>query len=266
VLAFLKDGFTAGRVSFGCLVGGPLLAVAGTMAGLIALTSRAQAGSGEGHGGAGAGHWRGTLPIAGTCLFLLLAMLHSTGDATFYSWMPRFLGSEFANRPFAPGLVLSFYSAAYLLGRLALTWLPDAFAPRALLIAPGLIGGALALLSARSPSFTGAATLYVAASGAFGLEFPSLMGAAARRYPERFSTLCGLVSATNLVAAIGVFGTGRLAETTGSLRPGLSIVAMAFIAFGLLAATWLKLNNKAPAHVLPNGTASEEEQICGPGG
>jgi len=247
-IAVLRSGVRAGDIRFELAVGGPFALVALVVATLAWLAGTARSSHERSRASDATTAMRGPV-VAGIALIVALAACHSAADTTLYSWMPRFLTTTFTSHSFDPAIVLSLYSAVYLIGRLALSAMPDTVATNALLIAPGILGGTLALLSVHASTFAGAAWLYVAASAMYGLEFPSLMGLAARRYPDRFGTVCGLVSAANLVAAVGVWGVGKATEITGSMRPGMSAACLGFIVFGLGCALWLRLNNRATSAV-----------------
>ena len=187
-------------------------------------------------------------PVAvGTvALIVLLATVHGTADSVLYSWMPKYLTDAFTRRTFAPGLVVTFYNGAYLAGRLGLTFLPDRFGRRALLVLPGLVAGPLSLLAVHAPGYTLAAVAYVAGAALYGLEYPALMGLAAQRFPRRFATIYGLANAAALATVAAVWGVGRWAEVVGSMRPGLSVAACGFILFSLLAGAWVVWDQRRP--------------------
>lgn len=177
-------------------------------------------------------------------LIVGLATIHGTADGVLFNWMPRYLGERFPEGPFPAGWVLSCYSAAYLTGRLALTFLPDHFARRALVVLPGLLAGPMVFAALHAPSMYLVTAGYALASLFYGLEFPALMGLAAQRYPDRFSTLFGWVSGTTVFAMAGVWGVGRWTEATGAMGPALGVAAGGFLAFGVIAGVWVACDSR----------------------
>jgi len=187
---------------------------------------------------------RGRLNPAVVLVILALATIHGTADGVLYCWITRYLEGRFPSPAFAPGLVLSFYAAAYMTGRLALTFMPDRVGRTALVVVPGLLSGPIVFAALRAPSLGLAAAGYATASLLYGLEFPSLMGLASQRYPERFSMIFGWVSGATVVTMACVWGVGRWAESTGTMLPALSTAACGFVLFGVIAAVWVAADGR----------------------
>lgn len=240
VLVASLDGlWRRGALDFAWVLAGPYAAVALVLLLLTALL-RGETARPEAFDAPPVERRAATGTGAGAVVMLVaLATIHGTSDGVLYTWMPRFLTERFPEAPFPPGWVLSFYAAAYLIGRLTLTFLPDRFGRRALVTLPGLLSGPLLMLALHAPSMGLVAAGYAAASLLYGLEFPALMGLASQRYPERFSMIFGWVSGTTAVVTLGVWGVGRWAEATGRMAPALTVAASGFLLFGLLATAWL---------------------------
>jgi len=262
IVEALKSPYADGRVSFFVMVPAPFLCVAGLLVFLVAPLFRvAEPAIAEGSDAedetcgqaAQPGDYRSHAVVAAIAVIVLLAAIHGMSDAVLFTWMTKYLREGFTTHPFPPGWVLSFYSAAYLAGRLGLALLPDRFGRRALIVLPGLIAGPLALMAVHASSFGLTAGLYVAATFLYGLEFPALMGLASQRFPARFATIFGLVSAGNLLCAVGIWGAGEWTEAVGSMKPAMSLAASGFILFGVLAAFWLATQRRAAQSPLPPG-------------
>jgi len=251
VISWLQALWESGRLSYASLIGLPFGSVAAALAvlGVALLTMPVTypprpPEHGSIHASAGR---------LGLVMVLALATLHGSADAVLYQWITRYLTVSFPEPPFPPAWVLSLYSAAYLTVRLGLSLLPDRFGRRGLFIVPGLLAGPLVFLALRAPGFTGTVTLYVLATCLYGIEFPALMGYAAQRYPDRFSTLFGVVSALNIVSAGAVWGVGLWIESTGDMSSALSVSAAGFFAFGLLAAVWTVGERRRVVEATPPG-------------
>lgn len=171
-------------------------------------------------------------------LFFILAFLHGTADTFIHNWYPRFLRGAFETLPIRPGLVLTLFSVAYVVSRVVLMLLPDEFGRRALLIAPGLLGGAILLggLYSGDPVLT--AIAYPVAAFCWSWEMPSLLSEANRAFPEAMGTFL-TVSHTVSYAMGVIFHTaaGLLVDSGLPLVVVLSLFALFYIAFGLTA--WL---------------------------
>ncbi len=243
LVALLDSLHAGGTLALAWVLAGPHALAGAALLGLRHVLARQTEEPPGAHAGLGdrASEGAGRFAVAA---IVLLAAIHGTADGVLYSWMPKLLTERFPSGPFPAGWVLSFYSAAYLTGRLALTFLPDSLGRRTLVVVPGLVAGPLVVLALQAPSMYLLAGGYALASLLYGLEFPSLMGLASQRYPDRFPTLFGWVSGTTVVATAGVWGVGRWAQATGSLTPALSVAGCGFLAFGLLAAAWTALDRR----------------------
>ncbi len=243
VVTPLQSACTAGRVSFGTMLGLPFAMAAGGLALVTAVLFTVREGAGQGpqaqsdpRAASEVAPAPGRLEAVAVAVVVLLAALHGTADSVLYTWMPRYLTMAFSVHPFPPGWVLSFYSVAYLAGRAGLMLLPDRWGRRALLVLPGLIAGPLCLAGIWSGSFLVTAGAYAAAALLYGLEYPALMALASQRFPARFATVYGLMNAAGAASVAGVWTAGRWTQVVGSMRPPLSAAACGFLAFGLVAA------------------------------
>jgi MFS family permease len=244
IVAALDGLWQRGGLAFQWLLAAPYATVAMLLLLLSATLGGDQASEGEELAAEPGSRRERRLEPAIVVLVVALATIHGTADGVLFNWMPRYLGERFPDGPFPAGWVLSCYSAAYLAGRLALTFLPDRFARRALVVLPGLLAGPMVLAALHAPSMYLVTAGYALASLFYGLEFPALMGLAAQRYPDRFSTLFGWVSGTTVFAMAGVWGVGRWTEATGRMGPALSVAAGGFLVFGLLAGGWVAWDSR----------------------
>jgi len=226
---------------FGPVFHFPFLLLAGVLAGAsFAYRGRRPAAPWR---AAPAWSWRLLLvPLPVAWLAVLIA-LHGAADTALFTWMPRFLGSSaFPARLFAPGLVLSAFSLAYLVARALLAALPDAWGRRALLVLPGLAGGSVLLLGILSRSYLLTAAGYVLGAFLWSAEFPAMLGTIARRNREHF----GLANALSQVLGgpllfVFVNGAGLATYRLGEPRMWLVMLALAggFVLVGLGGAWWL---------------------------
>lgn len=181
--------------------------------------------------------WRRWWFLEGAAVLILtLGVLHVASDSTLYNWTPKLLEETFAVRAFPPAVTISLYELAYIICRLTLVALPETSGERRFLILPGIIGGSVVCLALSSGSYTVMALSIPFGALFWGLEYPSLMAFASRKYPRRAATLFGLMMCLgyvgNLTEAILV---GRLADLGIPLKRALLIAPIGFICFGLLS-------------------------------
>jgi len=181
-------------------------------------------------------------------LIVALAVLHGAGDGVFATWFPVYATRQFGNALKHPGDVLALCGLAFVTSRLVLSLLPERLGQRALLIAPGLLGGSilLACLWANQPRimFWG----YPLAAFAWSWEYPTLLSEASSRAPRHFASVLAIsIMATQLVSALLMVAIGVLLKSMDTasalapwwqrdLRVPLTAFPLAFMFFGLLAA------------------------------
>lgn len=169
-------------------------------------------------------------------LIILMATLHAGADNAVYGWLPKFLRSEWQVLPIGTGVMLGLYSAAYAISRLGLASLPEGWGQRAFLVLPGPIGGGLLIVAIwlGGPLFV--ALAYPIAAFFISLEYPTLLAEIRESSPARFSAIYGAsIWTTSLLTILNVNLIGQVGERTGDLRVGLTIAALGFIAFGVIA-------------------------------
>jgi MFS family permease len=247
-VSWLNGLWQRGELPLSWVLAGPYALVAVAMLLLTALLGGAPAAPPAAADAPAASPARGRLDPRAVIVIIALATIHGTSDGVLYCWIARYLEGRFPEPAFPPGLVLSFYAAAYMTGRLALTFLPDKVGRTALVVVPGLLAGPIVFAALRAPSIGLTAAGYAVAALLYGLEFPSLMGLASQRYPERFSMIFGWVSGATVVTMVAVWGVGRWTQSTGTMLPALSIAAYGFVLFGLIAALWVVADRRASAH------------------
>ncbi len=176
-------------------------------------------------------------------LVFLLA-LHGAVDTAFYIWISRFLESSSFNGgklPFAPGLVLSAFSVAYLVSRILLFSLPERFGRTAFLMLPGIMGGGVAAAGILSRDATLAACGYVLGAFCWSAECPSMSAALLRIDKGRFGSamaLSGLVSACLIFLVVNAMGllASKLGEA--QLWKLMLIPACGFVMVGIGGFCW----------------------------
>lgn len=191
-----------GGPAFGTVLHTPYLFVGAAMlAGAIFARAGAATGAKPPPAAAGGGERAGALDAA-TLGLVALTILHGAGDSSLQVWLPRVLaGKSFAAHTIAPGLVISAFSAAYVVSRLILAALPPKLGSRAMMVLPGILGGGvfLAGLLSRSQALTGLA--YVAGGFIWSVEYPVMIAAVAETSGRSFAR----------AQAIGMVGTGAAA-------------------------------------------------------
>lgn len=174
-----------------------------------------------------------TLPAL---LIILMATLHAGADNAIYGWLPKFLRSEWEILPIGTGVMLGLYSAAYAVSRLGLAALPEGWGQRAFLVLPGPVGGVLLIAAIWTGGPLMVALAYPLAALFISVEYPTLLAEIRETSPARFSAIYGAsIWTTSLLTILNVNLIGQVGQRTGDLRVGLTIAALGFIAFGVIA-------------------------------
>jgi len=188
-------------------------------------------------------------------LFIMfLTVLHGTSDATFSSWFPTYAQLHFARMPMRAGDVLALCAVAYVAVRAALSVAPETLGRRALLVVPGVLGGAILLACLWSDNAVLLCVGFPIASLAWAAEYPAVMAEASRQASRHFASFLALSSiAMQLSMALSLPLTGALVSVFGAteaakdllgpaapwwmpdLRLAVTFPALGFILFGVLA-------------------------------
>lgn len=228
----------AGALDFATVLHGPFL-VSGIvlMAGQFLLTLSGGAGEESGETAAEhAGFRLRDVLTAPALLIILCATLHAGADNAVYGWLPKFLESEWETLPIGTGVMLGLYSLAYTVSRLGLAALPEGWGQRAFLVAPGPTGGLLLIAAIWMGGPLAIAVIYPIAALVISVQYPALLAEIRETTPARFSAIYGAsIWTTSVMTILNVNLIGQLGARTGDLRLGLTIAALGFIAFGLIA-------------------------------
>lgn len=195
--------------------------------------------------------WRDLL-IGGPSLGLVgLLALHGAADLMLFTWMARYLGSgAFDAQPVPPGFVLSAFSIAYVVSRTILGRLPETWGRRRLLVAPGLIGGTVAVAGILSRDYMLTACGYVAGAFFWSAEYPAMVSRIAEREGARFGAALALMALAGTAAsAAALWGSGWLIQAVGVEGMWVPMAASAalFPVVGLGGALWIRVCEGRPA-------------------
>lgn len=186
--------------------------------------------------------WRDLLLPRRSLALAALISLHGAVDSSLNIWMARFLESaSFPHHPVAPGLVLSGYSLAYLLSRGLLAMLPDSWGRRVLLIAPGMLGGAVFIAGLLSRSYIWTATAYVLGALCWSCEYPAIVSTLMRHDRRRFGAamaMAGVITSIGMIIILNAMGlmTQRIGEE--HMWKGMLMLACGFPIVGIGAWVW----------------------------
>ena len=185
--------------------------------------------------------------LGALAVVVLLSAVHISIDSTIWSFVPSFFQS-FESHPFPPAWILSGYAGGYLLSRIFLSVLPEGRRETILLIAPGLAAAVLEAVGFRSGSFLTASVCYWSASLFCGLEYPVLLGFAARHLPRRFGTALAAGGAVGgFLCGVLSFVVGKAGEHPGGLDSAMSILPLGFALFSVIALVWILAIRCRPA-------------------
>ena len=193
--------------------------------------------------------WRSLRLSRRSGALVALMALHGAADGTLFTWMPRYLGGpSFTETGFLkPGMVLSAFSLAYLVSRLGLAGVPEGSGRRLLMVAPGLVGGTLAIAGFLSGRYNWAALGYVVGGLCWSLEYPMMVSVMAEVERERFGSALAVASlATAALGALAVSLAGQAVALLGPERMTGVMVALAggFPIVGAGGALWLALGHR----------------------
>ncbi|MBC7288528.1 MAG: MFS transporter [Armatimonadetes bacterium] len=231
-LVHLVDG---GRVSLRVVVQGPLVVIGAVLAsaGVTIWVTRLREGPRQSD--VTPVRWRELVTLR-TLVIFFLAALHGGADTGVYSWLPKHMTSSFTSLPVPPGVVLSVCSVCYLVARLLQASIPEKRAQRAFLTVTGPLGGFIFLAGLWSGNPLAVAVAYPLAGAAWCLEFPALL---AEITSGRSAEFGGVVAGTQVASFLGTIAqlnlVGWIADQTGSFRLALTVPAVSFVAFGLIA-------------------------------
>lgn len=227
----------AGALSFATALHGPFL-VGGIVlvAGQFLLSFAGHAGEEDVPDGDRPEFRLRSVLTAPALLIILMATLHAGADNAIYGWLPKFLQSEWNTLPIGTGIMLGLYSAAYSISRLGLASLPEGWGQRTFLVLPGPIGGILIISAIWFGGPLMVALAYPIAAFFISVEYPTLLAEIRESSPARFSAIYGAsVWTTSLLTILNVNLIGQVGQRMGDLRVGLTIAALGFIAFGIIA-------------------------------
>lgn len=229
--------------SFGWIFHGPL-ALAAVLMAAAAVPHRRSADRPGPVGGNLSWRWRDLWLPRSTLALCVLAAVHGAADNTLYLWMARFLGgSAFADRPLAPGLVLSAFSLGYAVSRLALAFVPDGVGRRALLFWPGLLGGVVLLAGLCLRGYAWTATGYIIGGLLWSLEYPAFLSAITLCEPRRCGAALALSHVlSGLLSFVALTAVGMAASRGGDAAMWRVLVSLSalFPCVGLGGALWLR--------------------------
>lgn len=178
-------------------------------------------------------------------LILFLGVVHAVSDGTFLMWFPTYARERFGEALKRPGDVIALCGVAYVVSRTILAFLPEARMRRALLVLPGLMGGAIlaAAIWMDEPvvMFWG----FPLAALCWSWEFPALMGELGRKAPGHLGSLLSLSMVLMQLAGAGAqYAVGTFIMVARQDAPwwmpdqrwAVALSPLGFILFGVLAA------------------------------
>jgi hypothetical protein len=188
---------------------------------------------------------RGMFSLPAACLpVIALATLHVACDSAQNAWLPRVLESRaFEATPVPPGVAASLVSVAYVVSRALFSLVPDDRARGVSLVAPGLLGGVVALTAVATGNQLLASAGIVLGAFLWSVEYPAILGELAHMSPHRFAMAQALVM---LLAGLAGFGLATMTGWLGTLlgEERLAFVYMGVLAgyplFGIGAALWIR--------------------------
>ncbi len=181
----------------------------------------------------------------GTILLASMMVIHVMCDMSAYYWMPTVLGSKSfeltRGQGIAPGTALAGSALAYVVSRGLLTFLPEHWGRRTMLVAPGLLGGGLLLAGVLSRSQPLLAAGYIAGAFCWSLEYPAILERLSHDKEKFGSALALQTVAAGVMVFLMSTGMGYIGDQLPpqSLWQVLLIPACGFPLVSLGGVVWL---------------------------
>jgi MFS family permease len=169
-------------------------------------------------------------------MVLTFVVLHTGADNGMYMWLPDFVERHYQPLAFPAAWIISAFSGAYFVGRLALTTLSDRIDDLLLLSVAPAIAAVMTFFAFQTESLHALAILYVIAGLSMSVDFPSILSYVGKHFPEAAGRIMALVGAVSGVAsfvippAMGYFG-----ELFGSMRIGMMLPSAMLATLSVLA-------------------------------
>ncbi len=170
-------------------------------------------------------------------VIMLLIVLHGAADTAVYNFMAMFMADHFQHLPIAPEWALAGHGIAYVITRTTLAVLPERLGQRAILTLAGPIGGLIIIAGFWWGGPIGVPIAYTIGCLFIAAEYPVLVSEISSRSLGHFGSVFAAGSLLLQVASWALLRvTGRIADITGGYRLSLTVAALGFVAFGLIAA------------------------------
>lgn len=187
----------------------------------------------------------------GAVVLIAVTALHCTCDNLIASWLPTVLdGMAKAPAWRAPGVVLAVGSFAYVISRIILSLLPEHVGRRALLVAPGLLGGGVLLCGLVSRDQAVLSFCYIGAMFLWSAEFPTLVATMSRGYGRQFSTIYAIMSlAQGTAYVLALLAIGRVGDALTPDRLWVTLLppASGFLLVAAGGLLWLRIHRRETA-------------------
>jgi MFS transporter, NNP family, nitrate/nitrite transporter len=172
-------------------------------------------------------------PLAAIALIVVLVFLHTGADNGMYVWLPDFVERNYSPLNIPAAWMISAFSGAYLIGRLALTTLSDRVGDLTLLTIAPALACVFSALAFTSNSDYLLAVFYVLAGLAMSVDYPSILAHIGRNYPDSAGRLMAIAGVVSGVAGFVVPpAMGYVGEAFGTMRAGMLVPS---VMLGILA-------------------------------
>jgi MFS family permease len=186
------------------------------------------------------------VPLIAACLFI---SLHTASDNGIFFWIPDFIANRFDPAQFPAAWILSAYSAAYFVGRLVLTRLPDEWDDLIIIAVASSLGGILTFLAFRSTNQYLLAALYTSAGLCMSMNYPALISHIGKQFPQATGRIMAISgSAGSMVSFALPPLMGYIGRVGGSSTADMTLPSIMLMALSGLVLVWREiLKRKAAA-------------------
>ena len=180
----------------------------------------------------------GSIFGTGFIVICVFVALHTGADNGMFVWLPDFIERHYQPLAFPAAWVISAYSGAYLVGRLALTTVSSRVNDLTILGVAPVFASICVIVAFQSESQYVLTIAYIVAGLAMSVHYPAILSHIGREFPHATGRLMAVAGAVSGFASFVVPpAIGYVGEASGTMRAGMMLPAAMLL---LLAGTaWL---------------------------
>jgi len=168
---------------------------------------------------------------------LIIGLLHTSADNATFLWLIMMVKQRFGASPAALGVLAAAYALAYTCGRLVRGTVRWPVAPLPTIAGGSVVGATILIATVRAPTLAATIALYAVAGLFLSLNYPSILGYAGERFPDRAGTVLGAISSVSAPGtAVASVVVGLVSRFAGSITVGILVPIGVFFALAVFTA------------------------------